>query len=212
MPDVYQSGFENGYNQQWSHAYMLNSWGKHVYGDADDDFHDNLIGKNNEKHEGYNFKSADHFYQNNDQYNGDWYLGYALHYIEDAALTLHSSFPSFTSPDLLTKHFAFENWVNNNLFNGFFLLEKSLDDYYYYEINDLKKSIYYAAYTSSVWTSDLGQNIWNEYRKCNYPEKTGEGSEKLANLTKELLVNTSRYVKGTMLYILDHYNQWENTY
>ena len=48
MPDTYQSGIDNGFNQQWSHAYIYHSWGFWVWGDADDDFHDNIDGDSGE--------------------------------------------------------------------------------------------------------------------------------------------------------------------
>ncbi len=212
MPDIYQNGVSNGFNQQWSHAYMISSWGKHIWGDAHDDFYDNLLGEPGPDCEGYQNSSAVYYYTKNDQYTGDQYLGYALHYIEDASLTLHSSFPSFTAMDLLSKHFAFENWVNNNLVEGLFLLEDAFNDYYYYEVNDLKQAIHNTAYLSSVWTSDLGEKIWDEYRKCNYPEDSGQGSKKLARLSKQLLVQTTRYVKGTIIFALNNFDQWNNLY
>jgi hypothetical protein len=212
MPDIYQNGASNGYNQQWSHAYMISSWGKHIWGDADDDFNDNLIGIPGKDCEGYKNSSAAAYYAKNNQFTGDQYLGYAIHYIEDASLTLHSSFPSFTATDLLSKHFAYENWVNNNLIQGLFLLEDAFNDYYYYEVNDLKQAIHNTAYLSSVWTSELGEKIWAEYRKCDYPENSGQGSNELADLTKQLIVQTTRYTKGAIIYTLDHFDQWENLY
>lgn len=214
MPDIYQAGFENGYNLQWSHAYMINSWGKHIYGDAPDDFKDNLeIAKGkDESKEGYKNKSASFYYDSNNQEKGDWYLGYALHFIEDTSLLLHTSFPSFTNLDLLTKHFAFENWIENNIDKGFKLLDAVKEDAYYYKINDPLKAIHNASYISNIWTSELGEKLWNEYKKCNYPENEGEGSEILVKLSEKMLINASRYAKGTIIYMFDKYNQWENKY
>lgn len=205
MPDTYQSGLENGFNQQWSHAYLYNSWGWHLWGDADEDFHDNIDGTS----EGYNGKWAGYYYNQNNQYMGDWYLGYACHFIEDVSLVLHSSFPSI---DMLLYHFDFEEWVHNNLSSGHNFLNSVSADYYYYPITDLKAAVRSAAYHSSYGNSTVGKKVWDNYVSSGYPTGTGTGNSELVTYTKQMIRDAGRYVKGTIKYTLDKYGEWISTY
>jgi hypothetical protein len=212
LPDVYQSGFSNGYNQQWSHAFMLTSGGYWYWGDADDDFHDNINQSSGEieSPEGYNGKSAKYYYQAGNQYMGDWYLGYACHYIEDVCLVLHTTVPDYY---MATKHFAFEAWVENNLTAGHRLLDAVSADNYYYVINDLKTAINQAAYyTSGYYSSAYGKKAWDAYVASGYPTAAGTGNSTLVANTKGMLVDAGRYVKGAIKYTLDKYGQWTNRY
>lgn len=212
MPDVYQAGLENGFNQQWSHAFMLTSGGYWYWGDADDDFHDNINQSTGEieSPEGYNGKSAKYYYQAGNQYQGDWYLGYACHYIEDVCLVLHTTVPDYY---MATKHFAFESWVENNLTAGHNLLAAVQADNYYYVITDLKQAVNQAAYyTSGYYSSAYGKKAWDAYVASGYPTAAGTGNATLVANTKGMLVDAGRYVKGTIKYTLDRYSQWTNRY
>jgi hypothetical protein len=212
MPDVYQSGLENGFNQQWSHAFMLTSGGYWYWGDADDDFHDNINQSTGEieSPEGYNKKSAKYYYQAGNQYQGDWYLGYACHYIEDVCLVLHTTVPLGA---MATKHFAFESWVENNLTAGHRLLDAVTADNYYYVVNDLKTAVNQAAYyTSGYYSGAYGKKAWDAYVASGYPTAAGTGNAALVANTKGMLVDAGRYVKGTIKYTLDKYGQWTNRY
>lgn len=212
MPDVYQSGLENGFNQQWSHAFMLTSGGYWYWGDADDDFHDNINQSTAEieSPEGYNGKSAKYYYQAGNQYMGDWYLGYACHYIEDVCLVLHTTVPLGA---MATKHFAFESWVENNLTAGHRLLDAVSADNYYYVVTDLKTAVNQAAYyTSGYYSSAYGKKAWDAYVASGYPTGAGTGNATLVANTKGMLVDAGRYVKGTIKYTLDKYGQWTNRY
>jgi hypothetical protein len=212
MPDVYQSGFSNGYNQQWSHAFMLTSGGYWYWGDADDDFYDNLnqSGGEIESPEGYNGKSAKYYYQASNQYQGDWYVGYACHYIEDVCLVLHTTVPGYY---MATKHFDFETWVENNLTAGHKLLDAVSADNTYYIVTDPKTAINQAAYyTSGYYSSAYGKKAWDAYAACGYPTAAGSGNATLVANTRGMLVDAGRYVKGTIKYTLDKYGQWTSRY
>ncbi len=221
-PDTYQSGIENGYNQQWSHAYIYDDWFGSVFylwGDADQDFHDNIDGPAGG--EGYNGGWAGSFYAAANQYQGDRYLGYALHYIEDVSLTVHSTAPDstgFTVPyytlDMATHHGDFENWINNNMDAGWNLLAAVQADYYYYPITDLAQSLKSAAWASCCYkgTSSVGYSAWKAYKSAGYPTGAGTGSSTLAENVKKMLVAAGRYAKGAVKYTLDKYGQWPSQY
>jgi len=211
LPDEYQSGIDNLYNQQWSHAWLINRWGNWCWGDADDDLHDNIdqYSGETESPEGYCGRSAKYYYERGDQYMGDWYLGYALHYIEDVSLVLHSTCPDFTTSDMLSHHQDFEAWVHNNLTAGHMFIDSISQDWYYYPVDDLKQAVYDAAYGCCYWTSELGKRVWDAYRACGYPTATGTGSAELVQATAEMLKRAARYAKGVIKYTLDKYNQWQ---
>ena len=212
MPDVYQSGLDAAYNQQWSHAFMLTSYGWWYWGDADDDFYDNLNQSSGEieSPEGYKGLSAKYYYQAANQYMGDWYLGYACHYIEDVCLVLHTTIPDWY---MATKHFAFETWVENNLTAGWKLLDAVTADNSYYVVTDPKTAVNQAAYyTSGYYSSVAGKKAWDAYVASGFPTAAGTGNSTLVYYTKSMLVDAGRYVKGTMKYTLDKYGQWTNRY
>lgn len=219
LPDVYQSGLNNSYNQQWSHAFLLStSSGIWVWGDADDDFYDNIDqnGGEIESPEGYNGRSAKWYYTNTSltlyqrQYEGDWYLGYAAHYIQDVCLVLHASDPTVA---MLTKHFDYETWIQNNLEAGHNLLSAVTADNSYYVVNDLKAAIRQATYyCSCYWTNTNGKLAWDAYVASGYPTAAGTGNANLVNYTKLMLRDAGRYVKGTIKYTLDKYGQWTHRY
>lgn len=220
-PDTYQSGLENGFNQQWSHAYIYDMWFGSVFylwGDADEDFHDNIDGPPGG--EGYNGGYAGYYYGSN-QRTGDQYLGYALHYIEDVSLVLHSTAPTsigltvpYETTDMLTHHFDFEKWVENNMNSGWQLLNTVRNDYNYYVISDLKQALKNTAWASCAYrgTNSIGYAAWKEYRNCGYPTASGSGTAVLADNTTKMLINAARYAKGAIKYTLDKYGQWSAAY
>jgi hypothetical protein len=163
MPDFYQSGLDAAYNQQWSHAFMLTSYGWWYWGDADDDLYDNINQSRGEieSPEGYKGLSAKYYYQAANQDMGDWYLGCACHYIEDICLVLHATIPDYY---MATKHVAFETWVENNLAAGWKLLAAVTADNSYYIVSDPRTAINQAAYyTSGYYSSVAGRKAWDAY-------------------------------------------------
>jgi len=212
QPDVYQAGITAAYNQQWSHAFILSSGNVWVWGDADDDFYDNLNGDSGEweSPEGLYELSAKDYYGWGDQYWGDWYLGYATHYIEDVNLVVHTSAPY--QADLLTKHFAFEDWIKNNLTAGHRLITAAASDPYYYAVTDPKATIRNGAYFSCYWSNDHGRRVWDAYKASGYPTAAGTGNADLVRYAKEMMIRTIRYTRGTVKYALDRYGQWTSRY
>jgi len=185
---------------------MFGNW---CWGDADDDLHDNIDQYSGEieSPEGYCGRSAKYYYELGDQYMGDWYLGYALHYIEDVGLVLHTT--GEQPLDMLQHHFDFEAWVHNNLTSGHNFLDSIANDWYYYPVTDLKQAVYDAAYGCCYWTSTLGKEVWDAYKASGYPTATGAGSPELVKWTARMLKRTARYAKGVIKYALDKYNQWQ---
>ena len=221
-PDTYQAGFDNGYNQQWSHAYIYDktfSATYYLWGDADEDFHDNLLGPVGG--EGYQGYYAGYFYGQGKQQQGDQYLGYAMHYIEDVSLTLHSTAPTsigltvpYKTTDMLTHHFDFEAWVANNLTGGWRLLDAVNADHSYYVISDTKQAIRNAAWASCSYqgTSSVGYSAWKAYRDCGYPTGAGTGNAALVDNTKKMLIAAGRYAKGAIKFTLDNNAAWTSLY
>lgn len=214
-PDTYEAGIDNGFNQQWSHAYLYSALGFWIWGDANENFDDCLTGRLAGQLEGPECKdglSASYFYARGDQVTGDAYLGYALHYIEDVNLVLHASDPTL-APDMLTNHFKFENWVKNNWDTGHNFSAAVAADNSYYPISDLQQSVRNAAWAVSYWNSSgPGRKAWNAYRSCGYPTGVGTGNADVVAATKQMLIRAGRYAAGAIKYTLDTYAQWTAKY
>ena len=184
-PDVYQAGFDNGYKQQWYHAYIYDDtfgYTYYLWGGADTDFDANINGPLNGN--GYNGYYAGYYYGYSDQLNGDKYLGYAIHYIEDVCIVLHSTAPDslgvtvpYYTVDMAFHHGDYEAWVDNNMSSGWRLIDAVANDYYYYAVTDLKQAIKNAAWNSCAYkgTSSIGYSAWKAYRDCGYPTAAGTG-------------------------------------
>jgi hypothetical protein len=221
-PDTYQAGLDNGYKQQWYHAYIYDDtfgYTYYLWGGADVDFNDNIEGSLGGN--GYDGYSAGYYYGRSDQKNGDRYLGYALHYIEDVSIVLHSTAPDslgitvpYYTVDMAVHHCDYEKWVDNNLTTGWKLIDAVSNDYYYYIVTDLKQSIKNAAWNSCAYkgTSSVGYSAWKAYRDCGYPTSSGSGNSTLADNTKKMLIAAGRYAKGAIKYTLDKYGQWTSLY
>lgn len=211
LPDVYQSGIDAGYNQQWSHAFMQTVGGTWVWGDADDDFRDNMEGSlYASSHEGYNNKCARDYYLLGNKTDGDWYLGYALHYIADASLFLHATPPDEAA--LLTHHFDFEEWLKNNWTEGHKFknyVESLALQYYNVSNNDLKDFVKRASKMANCNNSaNFTYNVWKNYKKDGFPTAKGKGSANTVYYTKLMLKDTYKYTVGAMRYMLNKYNIW----
>lgn len=209
MPDIYQSGIQNGFNQQWSHVYIYNSKIKHIWGDADDDFHDNIAGDSGEDEspEGYNGKWAGYYYKRGDRSLGDWYLGYACHFIQDVNLVLHSTFPDIM---MAAHHTSYETWVANNWDKGhnFAQYAKTVSVIEYYTITNLKQAIHKAARNSNYYYNENCKKAWLAYKASNYPTSTGSGSKELITRTSKMVIEATKWTGAAIIYTLDKYNQW----
>jgi hypothetical protein len=212
-PDEFESGFDNGFNQQWSHAYLYSSFGFWIWGDANENFDDCITGRLAGQLEGpecKDGKSARFHYDRGDQVQGDRFLGYATHYIEDVCQVLHASSPS---ADMLTQHFAYEGWVQANWTAGHNFSASVIADNAYYAITDLQQSIRNAAWAASYWNrSGAGRKVWDNYRSSGYPAGAGTGNATLVQNTRDLLIRAARYATGTVKYTLDAYGQWTARY
>lgn len=212
-PDQYESGLENGFNQQWSHAYLYSSLGFWAWGDANETFDDCITGRLAGQLEGPECKdgqSAKYHYDRGHQLEGDRFLGYATHYVEDVCQVLHASFPS---TDMLQYHFAYEGWVKANWTAGHNFQATVAADNYYYPITDLQQAIRNAAWAASYYNSSgSGRKVWDNYRSSGYPTGVGTGNAELVNHTRQLLIRAARYATGAIKYTLDTYNQWGSTY
>ena len=176
-PDTYEAGLDNGFNQQWSHAYIYSPFGFWMWGDANENFDDCITGNLAGQEEGPECKdgqSARFYYDAGDQVQGDRFLGYATHYVEDVCQVLHSSAP--TNIDMLTHHFDYESWVANNWVGGHNFSAAVSADNYYYPITDLQQAVRNAAWAASYWNSQgAGRSAWNAYRAAGYPTAAGTG-------------------------------------
>lgn len=209
-PDTYQSGFENGYNQQKSHAYMysfLNIWG---WGDANQDYRDNLDKNGGEGYQGH---SASYYYGLNNQSMGDKYIGFACHYIEDVSFVLHTTLPTVFDITMLSKHFAFEDWMKNNWSEGHCFMNSVKADGYYYAVTDPEANLKQAAWWSSYWNEESdGCKAWKAYKSSGYPTAAGTGNADLVRYTRSMHINAARWARGTIKYALDKYGQWSSKY
>lgn len=208
MPDVFQSEVDNIYNQQWSHAYIITKtfWGAQwIWGDADDDFHDNIVKSSSS--EGYNGKWAGFYYQNGNQSLGDWYTGFACHYIEDVSFVLHSTFPDL---DMALHHSDFETWINNNWTSGhnFLAVANAVPVSSYYSISDLKAAIRSASRGSNYSYSSNAKNAWNNYKASGFPTSAGSGSSNTAFYTAKMVEEATKWTGAAIKYSLNTFNQW----
>jgi hypothetical protein len=212
MPDVFQSGIDNLYNQQWSHAYIVTKtfWGAQwIWGDADDDFHDNIDGSSGETEspEGYNGKWAGYYYQQGNQNLGDWYLGYACHFIADVSFVLHTTFPDV---DMALHHSDYETWVKNNWTAGhnFSSVANEIPASSFYAISDLKSAIRSASKGSNYTYSSNAKNAWDNYQASGFPTGAGTGNVNAVYYTKKMVEESTKWTGGAIKYTLNRYSQW----
>lgn len=199
----------------WGHLYSYCFWGKWCWGGADYHFEENLEGAQNSngisRHSADGF-SAKYYYERNDQQKGDWYLGYALHFIEDATILVHASMATIWRFDLITKHDAFEKWIAKNYTQGINFNSRIKDDNIVYEIKNPAQDLRAAAASMSYWKSDLARKVWDSYISNGYPREVGEGNEELIEATTMMLKNTLRYTKGAVKFALEKFNQTTSSY
>ena len=214
-PDAYEGGIDGAFNQQWSHAYLYSAYGLWMWGDAHENFDDCMTGRLALQLEGpecKDGKSASYHYASGDQRLGDTYLGYAIHYIEDVSLVLHSSDPT-PAPDLALYHARFENWVRSNWTSGHVFRATVAADNYYYPVGDPQQSVRNAAWASSYWNlSGDGRRAWIAYRDSGYPSGEGTGNAELVTSTRRMLIRASRYATGAIHFALSAFEQWTSRY
>lgn len=214
MPDYLQSGLEHGFNQIWSHSYMILESGKHMWGGADEHCFGNLMGPEAPGKEsiGYENKWAGYYYDQGDQKMGDWYIGYGLHFITDVCEVMHSTF-YMPKVSMTIHHFDFENWVEANWTEGFNFSQvvQNTDPSEYYTVSgvgNVKEAVQQAALHSNYYNSDFSKKAWDAYSDCDYPTGVGEGNEQLVANVKIMIKEATKRTGGMLKFCMDHYNQW----
>jgi hypothetical protein len=196
MPDVYDNESAVPLNQQWRHGYVL-AYGAYVWGVAHWCCDDNIRGGSY----ALNGKSAYYYYGIGNRDWGDWYLGYASHYLEDVGNPWHTS---ANIVQQLDTHGPYETWVENNWTSGHNLSTAVSSDYYYYAIT----FIYGSVANLAKWSNGRNTAVYNAYVASGKPTGAGTGNATLVSETKLLLRETGRYVKGLIKYTLDAKAAW----
>jgi hypothetical protein len=195
MPDVYDNEGTIPGTQQWRHGYIY-LWGVYTgIGVADAMCANNISGS------GYNSRSAFYHYEAGSITNGDWYLGYASHYLQDVANPWHTSANVYQQLDT---HGPFETWVANNWTSGHKFQDVINSDYYYYSVSNPAATVR----TLALWSNGRNTTVSNAYINSGKPTAAGTGNITLVNETKELLKRSCRYTKGLIKYTLDAKKAW----
>ena len=198
MPDVYDVQGPIPYTNVWYHGWAQIINGIWAWGNAD------MACKNNIQGYGLNSKSSNYYFSHGNPGYGDWYMGYASHYMEDCGNAWHTSLsiPQFTC------HFNYEQWVAENWTSGHNFSSTVINDFYYYVVIDPAKSTRNLA----TYSNSKNNTIYKAYINSGYPTTAGTGNQILINETRNLLFQTARYIKGLYKYTLDKNNAWNVTY
>ncbi len=195
MPDVYDVEGQIPGTNNWLHGWVQIVNGVWVWGAADKACYNNIQGS------GWNNGSSFYYYSAGNKSKGDWYLGYASHYLEDCGNPWHTS---ANIVQQLSTHSNFEVWVDNNWSSGHEFYLDVMNDHYYYSVSDIKEAVKaLAKYSNSHNTT-----IYNAYVASGKPTAAGTGNSTLISETRQLLVQSSRYVKGLIKYTLDKKQAW----
>jgi hypothetical protein len=195
MPDVYDNEGTVPGTQNWRHGWVQLVNGVWIWGNADYHCNANIRGS------GLNGKSAFYYYGAGNRDWGDWYLGYASHYLEDCGNPWHTS---ANIVQQLSTHGGYETWVENNWTSGHNLSAAVGNDYYYYAVSDP------AAGTRSlaIYSNSKNRTLYEAYVASGNPTGSGTGNSTLVSETRILLRDTGRYVKGLIKYTLDAKSAW----
>jgi hypothetical protein len=194
MPDVYDVEGQIPGTNNWRHGYVY-QYGIHIWGNADENCNNNIRGS------GFNGKSAFYYYENGNKSWGDWYLGYASHYMQDVGNPWHTS---ANIVQQLDTHGPYETWVGNNWTSGHNFKSIVENDWYYYSISDPKASVVALA----KWSNGKNTTVRDAYVNSGKPTGSGTGNSTLISETKELLKASARYTKGLIKYTLDAKSAW----
>ena len=194
MPDVYDNEGEIPLTQNWRHGYVF-AGGVHIWGNADDCCHENIQGQ------GFNDKSAFYYYENGNRWWGDWWLGYASHYLQDVGNPWHTSVDIVQQ---LVTHKGYEQWVDANWSSGHNFQDVVNSDIYYYYISNPGATVRSLA----QWSNSNNTYMLSAYINSGYPTGSGGGNSNLIYGTEYLLKVQARYTKGLIKYTLDAKNAW----
>ena len=195
MPDVYDNEGTVPGTQNWRHGWVQLVNGVWIWGSADGCCNDNIRGS------GYNGKSSFYYYGAGNRDWGDWYLGYAAHYLEDCGNPWHTS---ANIVQQLSTHGPYEAWVDNNWASGWNFSASVSGDYNYYAVTDP------AAATRALakWSNSRNTTLYNAFVTSGKPTAAGTGNATLVSETRNLVRETGRYAKGLIKYTLDAKGAW----
>ncbi|MCD4792687.1 MAG: hypothetical protein K8R54_05615 [Bacteroidales bacterium] len=194
MPDVYDNEGQIPGTQNWRHGYVF-AYGIHIWGNADECCDNNISGS------GLSGKSSFYYYENGNQSWGDWYLGYASHYLQDVGNPWHTS---SNIVQQLETHIGYEEWVDNNWSEGHNFEDIVNNDWYYYSVSDPDATVRSLA----KWSNSKNSTVYDAYVNSGNPTGAGTGNSTLVSETKTLLKVVGRYTKGLIKYTLDAKNEW----
>jgi hypothetical protein len=195
LPDVYDNEGTVPGTQNWRHGWVQLVNGVWVWGSADAWCNANIRGS------GYNSKSAYYYYGVGNRNQGDWYLGYASHYLEDVGNPWHTS---ANIVQQLATHGSYETWVENNWTSGWNLSASVANDYSYYAVSDPAASTRNLA----IYSNSRNTTIYNAYVNSGKPTGAGTGNSTLVSETRTRIRDTGRYVKGLIKFTLDAKGAW----
>lgn len=182
-------------SQQWRHGYVYLS-GVYVWGGAAQCLDQNIYGTS-----GYLNKSAGYYYSQGNKTYGDYYLGYALHYLADVGNPWH------TNADIVsqaTSHGNYETWVKNNWTTGWNFSADFYNEsasYSYSDIRDYVRKLSKYSYNNS-------KSIDAAFTASGKPTGKGTGNSTLVSLTRSQMKETSKYMRGCIRKVLDQYGMW----
>ncbi|MGI6479525.1 MAG: hypothetical protein ACOX0M_08820 [Salinivirgaceae bacterium] len=194
MPDQHDNEGTIPGTQQWRHGYI------YLYGYYTGIGVADAMCANNINGSGYNKRSAFYYYPSN-KWMGDWYLGYAAHYLQDVANPWHTSANIYQQ---LATHNGYENWVSANWDSGHNFESVVNADKYYYSVTNPAAAVRYLA----LWSNYRNTTIYDAYVASGKPTGLNGGNDALIEGTKELLIAACRYSKGLIKHTLDAENAW----
>lgn len=195
LPDTYDGSHAIPGTQQWRHGYVYLVSGVYSgFGIAPSMCANNINGN------GYSGRSAFYYYLTGNKSSGDWYLGYASHYLQDLGNPWHTASNLYQQ---LT-HNSYETWVANNWSAGHkFQDAVNADNSYYTVSNPATSAVNLARYSNG-----RNSTISKAYNDSNKPTAAGTGNSTLVSETRTLLIYTARYNKGLIRYTLNACDAW----
>lgn len=181
--------------QQWRHGYVYIG-GVYSWGGAAERLDMNVYGTS-----GYLGKSAGYYYAKSDKVNGDYHLGYALHYLADVGNPYH------TNADIVSQlkgHGNYEKWLENNWSSGRnFSADwtSSTTTVTYSSIRDYVRKLSKYSYNNSGKVSGA-------FAASGYPTASGTGNDTLVKYTRLQIKETAKYMRGCIKKVMDQYSVW----
>ncbi len=184
--------------QQWRHGYVYVG-GYWSWGNADYCLYNNINANNGT---GYLGKDAQYYYYTRkDKVNGDYYLGYALHYLADVGNPYHTSANIVSQ---LKGHENYEKWIENNWTSGRNFAadwKSSTSTISFSSYRDYVKNLSKYSYNNSGKVSSA-------FAASGYPTGANTGNDTLVKYTRLQVLETAKYVRGCIKKVMDQYSVW----